>query len=66
MQRRVGRGVEQEGVPGGTGVAAAVGRGHQQRQRAVLQLLAHLRYALAVAAAAVVHAFTCRVDDDET
>lgn len=57
MQRRVGSGVEQERVPRGAGVAAAVGRGHQQRQRPVLQLLAHLGDALAVAAAAVVHAF---------
>lgn len=28
MQRRVGSGVEQERVPRGAGVAAAVGRGH--------------------------------------
>ena len=57
MQWCIGRGVEQEGVARGAGVAASVGRRHEQRQRPVLELLAHLRYALAVAAAAVVHTF---------
>ena len=55
----VGRGhgrVEDEAVAVGAGLVAAVGRQDQQRQAAVLQLLAHFGDALAVPAAAVVHA----------
>lgn len=55
MERRLGRGVEQETVPVGARLVAAVGRDDEQRRQGVLQLLAHLGDGLAVAPAAVVH-----------
>ena len=59
LQRRGQAGVEQEAVSVGAGLVAAVGRDDEEGQRAVLQLVAHLRDGLAVASAAVVHALTC-------
>lgn len=58
VQRSIRHRVEQESVSGGSRIATAIRCGHQQRQRPVLQFLAHLRYALAVPTPAVIDAFT--------
>ena len=52
------RGVGQEAVPVGAGLVAPVRRLYEERHGAVLQLIAHLRYGLAVSAAAVVYTLT--------
>lgn len=54
LTRRSAR-VQDEAIAVGAGLVAAVRRQDQKRQAAVLQFFAHLGYALAVPAAAIVH-----------
>lgn len=58
MKRGLGCGVEQETVPVGARLVAAVGGDDEQRGQGVLQLLAHFSDGLAIASAAVVHRLT--------
>lgn len=55
MKRGLGGGVEQETVPVGAGLVAAVGGDDEQRGQGVLKLLAHFGDGLAVTSTTVVH-----------
>jgi hypothetical protein len=59
VETRLGRWVQDETIPVGAGVVAPVRCRNQQRQGTVLEFVAHLGDALAVAAAAVVDALPC-------
>lgn len=55
MKRGLGCRVEQETVPVGPGLVAAVGGDDEQGSQSVLQLFTHFCDGLAVASTAVVH-----------